>query len=129
MDHVPLVTDQIGVGYDFVREFDKHVPLGAAFWIKRDEKDWQLYLASASFIEPHLPHASSELIETLHATGSPLSSLDIKIVGIEDPVVQDVIEIQRKYPTTEVRRLRTRLLGRKMVEDCYIYPLPVPQPN
>ena len=47
MDQVPLVIEQIEAGTKFLGEFQKYLPIQAAFWLKETEEvDSSLYVVS-----------------------------------------------------------------------------------
>ena len=47
MDQGPLVIEQIDAGARFLAEFEKKIPVMAAFWLKASEEgSWYLYVAS-----------------------------------------------------------------------------------
>ena len=53
MDQEPLVIEEIQGGKKFVDEFDKYVPVQAAFWLRSDEDSgWYLYIASDQITDP-----------------------------------------------------------------------------
>jgi hypothetical protein len=43
MDPSPLVKEQIDAGEKFLAEFEKTIPITAAFWLRvQDQQDWKL---------------------------------------------------------------------------------------
>jgi hypothetical protein len=127
MDQGPLVNEQVDAGAALVREFDKYKPLQSAFWLKEsDDGDWYLYLASDQ-IDDSNSHEAYKEVYRLVAPGPQvwLDAIQVKVRGVDDPVVKSVIEIQKKYPARLATRVRNRLLGGLSIDEAYIYPLPI----
>jgi len=55
-----------------------------------------------------------------------LDLFQVKVAGIDNLIVKEVLAIQRKYPSKIVTRLRNFMLGGVFVDEICIYPLPVP---
>lgn len=128
MDQGPLVTEQIDAGAELAREFDKRIPLQAAFWLKEAEDgQWYLYLASDQINDSNF-HAAYGEVHRLLGPGPHLwlDPFQVKVAGTDHRIVKDVIALQQKYPAPLVRRLRTQLLGGVYVDEAYLYPIPVP---
>lgn len=130
MDQGSLVAEQINAGERLAREFNKAIPLSAAFWLKEgDEGEWYFYLASDQINDSNLACAYDEVIRILRG-GSTfwLDSMQVKVTGSDKPVAHEVIDIQRKYPNAFATRHRNRMLGNIYAADAVVYPIPLPTP-
>jgi hypothetical protein len=127
MDQGSLVNEQIEAGAKVAAEFDKYAPLAAAFWAKDIEyKDWYLYLASEQINSTNFDLAYGEVVRIFGDKKRPgMDIFQIKVAGLDNPLVKGVCDLQRAYPNVAGSHLWTRRLGEVMVEDAYIYPLPV----
>lgn len=128
MDPGPLVTEQIEAGAKLAAEFDRAVPLRAAFWLKQgDGGEWYFYLVTDDLDEATADDAYT-VIHGLLGRGPYLwlEPLQIKIVAADSPVARGVIELQNRPGTMLPLRLRTRMVGNVYAEDGYVYPLAVP---
>jgi hypothetical protein len=63
MDQSPLVIDQFDAGARFLGEFQKYVPVKAAFWLKESaEGEWILYVASDQITDDNFDVAYGEVL-------------------------------------------------------------------
>lgn len=128
MDQGPLVTEQIVAGARLAAEFAERTPLRAAFWLKESgDGEWFLYLASDQINDSNFDLAYEDVHHLLGRWPRAwLDSFQVKVAGVGNPIVKDVIDIQQQYPAKFATRLRTRMLGGVFVADAYVYPIPVP---
>lgn len=132
MDQGPLVTEQIDAGAQLAAEFhSQYCPLKAVFWLKESESwQWYLYLASDEIDDTNFDLAYGEVIRILGPGPHMwLDPFQVKVSGLDDPLVQAVLDIQHKYATRLPTRLRNRVLGGLSAEEVYIYALPITAPN
>ena len=125
MDQSPLVVQQIEAGSVLAAAFDsQYKPLKAAFWLKEDEESlWTLCLASDEIDSSNRGDAFQEVLKLLpEETKLWIDPFQVKVMGTADSMVQEVLEIQRKYPALLPTRIRTRMLGKKFVDEAFIYP-------
>jgi hypothetical protein len=126
MDQGPLVDLQIDAGERLIGGFAHYTPVQAAFWVKEAESNqWFLYIAGDQIDDSNFDLAYSEVLRLL--LGAPERWLDpfqVKVIGVNHPVAQAVMEIQQKYPRNLATRYYGRQLGGLSVEEVYIYPLP-----
>ncbi len=52
-----------------------------------------------------------------------LDPIQVKVRGIDNPVVKAVMDSRQQYPSKFAIRLRNRLLGGRSVEEAYVYAL------
>jgi hypothetical protein len=128
MDQGPLVTEQIDAGAKLAREFDKRIPLQAAFWLKRSEDSyWLLVLASDQINDSNFDVAYGEVVRIFGRDPNIRRDvLQVRVRGTDDPIVKDVLDIQQRYSDKLPMHLRTGLVGGVSVDEVYIYPIPVP---
>ena len=131
MDQGPLVIEQTEAGAKLANEFDKRIPLQAAFWLKESEDgQWYLYLVSDRINDTNFDLAYGEVLRILgRGPHLWLDPFQVKVAGVDEPITKAVIAIQLKYPGTLPTRLRNQMLGGVSVEEAYIYPIPVPAPS
>ena len=128
MDQGPLVNEQIDAGRELAVELGSgYKPLQTALWLKEsDSENWFLYLASDQIDDSNFDLAYGEVLRLLGP--GPYLWLDpfqVKVRGVDDPLVKDVLEIQRKYPANIARRIRNRMLGGLSIEEAYLYAMPI----
>lgn len=126
MDKGPLVSQMIDAGARFVQEFAKAMPVQAAFWLKADEDSpWYLYLASDQITDGTWA-AYGEVVRIWSTMPDPwLDPLQIKVLGASDPLAQSVIDVQSTYPSKMPSRYHGLRLGGSMMDEIFIYPLPI----
>jgi len=129
MDQGPLVIEEIDAGAELTREFDRHQPIKAAFWLKvSDEEQRYLYLAShdgANVMD--LNAAYREVLRLAGTIRSPyLDPFRIKVISGDNPLTLAAVEVNRRFPGPMTRRLGSQLFGGVFVDDGYIYPSPLP---
>ena len=72
MDHGPLVSEQIDAGARFLYEFQKHLPLQSAFWLKDSEQGgWYLYLASEQITDENFDLVYEKPVEKKPVPSQP----------------------------------------------------------
>lgn len=127
MDQGPLVSEQIEAGAELANEFEKYKPLQAVFWLKASEDgQWFLYLASDQIEDSNVREAYGEVLRILRPKSHVwLDPFQVKVIGTENPLARDVLDIQQKYPASLPTRLRNRMLGGLSIEEAYIYSLPI----
>lgn len=131
MDPGPLVTQQIDAAARFVHEFAKYTPVQAAFWLKATEDNqWFLYVAGDQINDANFDAAYGEVLRITSKTPDPwLDPFQIKVIGTDDPLAKDVIEMQKKYPGPLPTRYHGRQLGGLSIDEAYVYPLPIAVPS
>jgi hypothetical protein len=128
MDKSPLVTEQIDAGERLIHEFNKQIPVHAAFWLReRDSDEWYLYLASDQINDFNFDLAYGEVLRIVRPRQSLwIDPFQVKVVGIDAPVAKAALGVMKQYPGTIPTRYHGRHFGGLSVDEVYIYPLPLP---
>lgn len=131
MDQGPLVIDQFDSGAKFLREFQKYVPVKAAFWLKESTEDeWILYVASDQITDDNFDVAYGEVLRIAGQMHDPLfNPFHVQLIGGNDPLAKAALEINRRYPGPVATRFHGKVFGGLPVEEVYIYPSPIPVPT
>ena len=126
MATVPLVENQIDNGQQLLdRLAEAGVAVRAASWMKRPDQDrWTLYIATPNVDEKGQLDAYRQLRPVLRSLGDEwVTSSDVNLVGENDPLVKDVLDLLRRYPHKAPIVPPRTLMGRIPVEEVYVYPL------
>jgi hypothetical protein len=125
VDSDELVEFQIDAGQRLVVQLVRDgFEVKAAFWAKTAEEGiWFLYIATP-LVEQR---GSAEAYRLLQASlqrleGIPLSLADVKVIGAENPVTRDVLNILNRYPAPLATRYGGKQLAKMTVEGAYLYP-------
>jgi hypothetical protein len=129
MDPGPLVKEQIDAGARFLTEFEKTVPVAAAFWLKgQDQDSWYLYVIPDRLEDDGRRGAEREVLRVILSMRDPnLGPLDVRLIKPSDPLARAALDYQRLYPGKAVC-LRDRVFGDRGIDEVYIYPAPVAVP-
>jgi hypothetical protein len=130
MDQSPLVIDQFDAGAKFLGEFQKYVPVKAAFWLKEsDEREWNLYVASDQITDDNFDVAYGEVLRIAERLRDPLfDPFQVRLIGGDDRLAEAALDLNRRYPGPVAVRLNGKVFGGLPVEEVYIYPSPIPVP-
>jgi hypothetical protein len=126
MGEVALVENQIDDGQRLLdRLAEGGVVVRAACWVKPfDEDRWTLYIASPTVDEKGKLEAYRQLTPVLRSLGDDwLTSSDVTLVGEKHPLVQDALDLLRRFPHRTPIRSPRSVLGGIGVEEVYVYPL------
>jgi hypothetical protein len=128
MDYVPLVTEEIEAGTQFLAEFDKQFLVRTAFWLREDEGfRWYLYVASDRIGEVDIRVPYLEAGRIAKEMNDPyFSSTRVKFIKTDHPFAQAALDVQQRYPGKSARFRDT--FGGRPIEEVYIYPLPLAVP-
>ncbi len=124
MDYGPLVREEIEEGERLAREFDRYVPLKAAFWLKASDDDHRyLYLTSDRIDEAGVYPAYGEVARlTIQYPPEYLDPMRVKVISGKDPLAQAAVEHNNRFPQLRPLRLNWQMFGGTFIEDGYIYP-------
>jgi len=113
-DGQTLLTRLAGAGFDVT----------AACWVKTSEEGrWFLYIVSKAVDERGPAAAYREAYGVLQSMDSPwISMSEVKLISPQNPIAQDVLEIQRHHPGRTPTRTRRSQLGNVAIDEAYIYP-------
>ena len=130
MDQNPLVIDQTDAGTRFLAEFQKYLPVRAAFWLKESgESGWSLYVASDHITDDNFDVAYGEVLRIAGEIRDPhFDPFQVKLIGLDDPLAKAALDIHRRYPGPVATRFHGKTFGGLPVEEVYIYPSPIPVP-
>ena len=128
MDQVPLVIEQIDAGTRFLGEFQKYLPIQAAFWLKEtDEGNWSLYVVSDQITDDNFDVAYGEVLRIAGQLRDPwFDAFQVKLIGANDPLAQAALDIQRRFPGRMPTRFHGKTFGGVSVDEAYVYPSPIP---
>ena len=128
MDQGSLVKEQIDAGANFVANFEKKIPVTAAFWLKAsEESSWYLYVASDEFNDKKLDVGYREVLRVAAELRDPnLDPFQVKLIEPGNPLAKDALDFLRLFPGRTAARLRRRNFGGASVDEVYIYPALTP---
>lgn len=131
MDQGPLVSEQIDAGARFLGEFQKYVPVQAAFWLKDGEEGkWSLYVVSDQITDDNFDEAYGEIVRIAGIIQDPwFDMFQVKFLGADDRLAKAVADLQQRCRGRIPPRLHGSSLGGVSVAELYIYPLPIPAPT
>ena len=125
MDPRPLVIDEIDAGSELVRDFDKFMPVKAAFWLYPSSNDrWLLYIASEDIDGSSIRRGYREIWRLTNAMQNPnLDLFQIKLIGANHPLATAVLKLHERHSGTQPIRIGEATLGRMGINAAYLYPL------
>jgi len=131
MDQGPLVKEQIDAGARFLAEFQKYVPVQAAFWLKEsDEGIWSLYVASDQITDDNFDLGYGEVVRITAALKDPwFDPFQVKLIGTDDPLAEAARDLLRRFPGRVPHRFPGQTFGGVAVDEVYLYPSPLPVPT
>jgi len=127
MDQGPLVIEQIDAGARFLAEFEKKIPVMAAFWLKASEEgSWYLYLASDEFNHNNLDVGYREVLRLAGELRDPnFDPFQVKLINPGHPLAKAALDVLQRFPGRMATRLHRRNFGGVSVDEVYIYPTPI----
>lgn len=127
MDQRILVDDQIDDGQRIIDQFlADGLDVSVAFWAKRDEGSWTLYVASPGFDDRERVEASRVVWDSLSKVPDPtiLPGLNIRVIDDQDAIARDAVRIAGRKGKKGPIRYRGVRLGDLGIAKAYIYPRP-----
>lgn len=124
MDQGPLVTEEFDAGAKFVAEFDKKIPVMAAFWLKANEEaSWYLHVASDEFNDRKLDVGYREVLRVIEEMRNPyLDQFRVNLVGTNDRLAKRVLDILGLYPGWKGTPIHRRSVDGVSINEVYLYP-------
>jgi hypothetical protein len=124
MDQGPLVIEEIDAGMRFLEEFDKKVPVLAAFWLRASEEDaGYLYVASDQINDNNIKEVYGEVGRIAAEMRDPsFGPFRVKLIKRSDPLAGAAMQYLELFPGRMPTRLRQRNFGGIGTEEVYIYP-------
>ena len=131
MDSKALVNEQIDAAGELVEQFEKFMPVKAAFWLKPAESDsWLLYIAGERVAQEGVAPGNREIVRICQQINSPdLDVFQIRLIPAEDPLAQSVLLVHQRYPGRLPMRYGGTTLGGTSIEGAYLYPVPAAAGN
>jgi hypothetical protein len=124
MGQALLVNVDLDAGAEILRIMDRAgVRVSVAAWIVLDEYgDWRLLLSSRQLDAAGPGKASGLVFDALVAADFPVEKTPtILILPTTDPTVRTLRRIFSKARTVEGMRLGGQMIGKRWVEDGYVY--------
>ena len=128
MDQNSLVENQIDDGAKIIEKLRQSgFDIVAAWWMKASEEgQWFLYIASKEVAQKGIKAAYRSIHTVMGGLGQLwVDRFEVKLVGPENPITKDVLDILARYPGRLPTRYGGKKLGNVSIDDSYIYPLPV----
>jgi hypothetical protein len=118
--------EQIECGKRFIDEFDKHVPIRAAFWLKASEDSgWYLHVASDQFIDTNIRKYYGQVGKLAKAIDDPnFDQFRVKLIGMSSPFAREAVAHYKRFRTRIPTRIPAGQFGGVGVEGVYLYPPP-----
>src|ERR1700723_820469 len=101
MDQIALVENQIDDGQRLLDKLmEADFVVRAACWVKPAEEDWwSLYIATPAVDEKGPSVGYGQVIPVLRSLEPvTIGASDIKLVGEKHPIVEDAIDLLRRFP-------------------------------
>ena len=124
MDTNGLVTRRVEDGQKYINSLSlKGFDVTAACWVRTSDEDvWLLYVASPRVDNRKLADAYSEAYAVLQTMeGTTISASEVKLVGENNPIATEILDVRRRYADTFVDSSILRQLGSVMIEEAYVY--------
>ncbi len=126
MDQNPLVNEHRETGEAIASQCAAAgIDVTAAFWVKPSEDgQWYLYLASRDVEDRGLHEAFRRVLAAIRQINPPpqIDILgDLKLIGATNPITQDILSIQSRYPASLSTWYRGRQLGNMAIDEAYLY--------
>ena len=126
MDQGPLVREKIDAGAKFLKRYQKHTALQAAFWLKPAEDGrWNLYIWSEKFSDENYDQPYLDVwrvAKTLHDPN--FDPFEVKVLRRQNQLAQAAIDIYKRNPSRIPAHFGSRMFGGISVDGVYVYPPP-----
>ncbi len=124
MDQVALVADEIDDGRKLVELLrNRGFQVTAASWMKSSEEDkWFLYIAS-----PDVDRGLKGAYRIVHTvirnipTQFSIEPFDVRLLSARDPLVVEVDELRRRFPTRSFVRLGGQSFAGRSIDGAIVY--------
>jgi len=125
MDTDTLVENQIDDAQRFLAKLvGSGFDVTAACWARTSEEDrWFFYIATKAIEEKGLAAAYGDAYGVLLAMDNPwISVSEVKLIPPTNPMVRDLLDIQRRSVSRMPMHTRRSHLGSLGIEEAYIFP-------
>ncbi|HET6883670.1 MAG TPA: hypothetical protein VFI31_26185 [Pirellulales bacterium] len=129
MDQATLVEKHIDDGEKLLASLrSSGFDVTAAAWLKASEDgQWFFYIASAQVDRVGLAAAYRTVYLTIQQTQDLwVDPFEIKLIGPNNPIAKDILDILRRYPARIPTRYRGPRLGSIHIDEAYIYAATTP---
>jgi hypothetical protein len=119
-----LVNIDLDIGSQILEILDEAgIKVSVALWAVLEEyNDWRLRLASRQLDADRLLESYGLVNDALRAAAFPMERKpSIVILSMSDPTVRALRRIFSKAKTVEGMRLGGQQIGKRWVEDAYVY--------
>jgi len=116
--------EQIDAGRKFLDEFERCVPVRAAFWLKASEDSGRyLHIASDHITDQNIAVAYGEVLRLGAMIQDPrFDPFQVKLIGVDNPLARAVLDIYQRFPARIPTRVGSMNFGGSSIEGLYIYP-------
>jgi hypothetical protein len=124
VDTTTLVEDQIDVGQRLLDRLEEEgFIVSVAAWVKpTDEDQWSLYIATPALDQNGTRTPYNQVIDVLQSLRTALlTGSYIKLVSEKAPIVQELLDILRRYPHRRAIPSPRSTLGGTPVDEVYVY--------
>jgi hypothetical protein len=92
-------------------------------WTKAsEEQDWELYIASKDVDDRGIAESYGTVYATIKANPEfGIDPFDVKLIGRENPIVKDMLDIRGAGVARIAIRSRRPKLGHMSVDETYVY--------
>ena len=121
------MNEQIDAGRKFIDEFDKHIPVRAAFWLKvNEDSGWYLYVASDQITDENIDVVYGEVAKVFRMIDDPnLDVFQIKLIGTDDPFARAALGLCERSKAATYQFTFVGGHSEVWVLRAYVYPPPV----
>ncbi len=124
MDPMPLVTDEIEAGAEFLRRLDALRPVTTACWLREDDESESYLNVSLEGLTEGTVKSSYDLVRRAvnDMKERYFDPFRVRLITPDDPVAKSVADIYRRYPGRTPSRWDAGGFGGLPATELYIYP-------
>ena len=122
MDPTTLVRNRVRAAVRFLQEFDKYVPVTAAFWLKDGETgQWELCVASDRLRGDNYDVAYGEVLRISAQLRDPgFDPFQVRLLEINDPLSRAALDVYTRHPARIPLCIPGPTFGGRAVEEVYL---------
>ncbi len=116
--------NEIDAGSEFLRRLNQFRHVRAAYWLRgAEDGERYLHVALEGLTDQNIDVAYGEVLRIASEMKDHyIDPFPVKILRVEEPVVQAVVDIYRRFPGRIPTRFNGPVLGGVPVAEVYIYP-------
>ena len=123
MDPMPLVTDEIEAGSEFLRLLNAKRRVIAACWLRQEEGERYLNVALDGVNADNKDDAYADIRDAVNEmTDHYIDVFRIKVLSPDHRIARAILDIYRHYPKRTPTRPSGGSFGGIPVADVYVYP-------